>query len=190
MRGDRHNYIPAFDGLRAIAVLPVVPLHVGVSTLPNSHLLYELTRGWFGVDLFFVLSGFLITWILLAELDDTGTIDIKRFYSRRFLRLGPAYASMLMAMLIGAAIFEPLALTRVPRVLPAIITYTYNYQIAAGGSHVDGLVVVWSLWVEEQFYLVWPWILRRMGARRGLSFCMIAVAITTTYRTGLYLFLN
>jgi peptidoglycan/LPS O-acetylase OafA/YrhL len=61
MRGDRHNYIPAFDGLRAIAILRVVLLHVRVSTLPNSPLLYEVTRGWCGVDLFFVLSGFLIT---------------------------------------------------------------------------------------------------------------------------------
>jgi peptidoglycan/LPS O-acetylase OafA/YrhL len=103
MRGRHHDYIPAFDGLRAITILPVVLLHVGVNTLPNGNLLYELTRGWFGVDLFFVLSGFLITWLLLAEIDQTGTIDIGRFYRRRFLRLSPAYVSMLTSMLIGAA---------------------------------------------------------------------------------------
>jgi peptidoglycan/LPS O-acetylase OafA/YrhL len=71
-------------------------------------------------------SGFLITWILLTELDKTGTINTKRFYSRRFLRLSPAYASMLTGMFIGAAILEPTALARVLRVLPAIVTYTYN----------------------------------------------------------------
>jgi peptidoglycan/LPS O-acetylase OafA/YrhL len=190
MRGRPHDYIPAFDGLRAIAILPDVLLHVGVNTLPNGNLLYELTRGWFGVDLFFVLSGFLITWMLVAEIDETGTIDIARFYRRRFLRLSPAYVSMLTSMLIGAAILEPSALTRVPQVLPAILTYTYNYQIAAGGAHVDALVVVWSLCIEEQFYLAWPWVLRYIGARRALFFCLVAVAILTIYRTGLYLLLN
>src|SRR5260221_8579561 len=190
MRGHRHDYIPAFDGLRAIAILPVVLLHVGVNTLPDGNLLYELTRGWYGVDLFFVLSGFLITWILLAEMDETGTIDITGFYGRRFLRLSPAYVSMLAGMLIGAAILEPSALARVPQVLPAIVTYTYNYQIAAGGAHVDALVVVWSLCIEEQFYLIWPWVLRHIGARRALFLCLVAVAILTIYRTGLYLLLN
>ena len=84
VRSDHHTYIRAFDGLRGIAVLPVVLLHVGVQVLPNGLLLRELTRGWYGVDLFFVLSGFLITTILLGELKATGTIDIKRFYFRRF----------------------------------------------------------------------------------------------------------
>jgi peptidoglycan/LPS O-acetylase OafA/YrhL len=187
---NRHTYVPAFDGLRAVAILPVVLLHAGVNTLPNSTLLFEITRGWFGVDLFFVLSGFLITWILIAEIDETGTIDMGRFYSRRFLRLGPAYVSMLTGLLIGAAILEPRTLEGVPRVLPALVTYTYNYQIAAGGPHLDALVVVWSLCVEEQFYLVWPLILRRMGIRRSLIFCTATVCILGIYRTGLYLLLN
>lgn len=190
MRGHRHTYVPAFDGLRGIAILPVILLHVGVGTLPDNRLRFELTRGWYGVDLFFVLSGFLITLILLTEMDATGTIDIRRFYIRRCLRLGPAYLSMLLALLGGAAILEPPALSRVPRVLPALVSYTYNYQLAAGGTHLDALVVVWSLCVEEQFYLVWPWVLRSIGARRGLMFCIAAVALLSTYRTGLYLLLN
>lgn len=190
MRSDTHSYVPAFDGLRGIAVLPVVMLHVGVDSLPQGALLVQLTRGWYGVDLFFVLSGFLITRVLLAELDETGTIGIARFYQRRVLRLGPAYLSMLLAVLVGAAIFDSPALQRVPRVLPSLVTYTYNYQIAAGGPHFDVLVIIWSLCVEEQFYLLWPWILRWLGARRGLHFCIAAVAALSTYRTLLYTLSN
>ncbi|MGH7905298.1 MAG: acyltransferase family protein, partial [Candidatus Binataceae bacterium] len=191
MRGDRHTYVPAFDGLRGIAILPVVFLHVGVQTLPSGGaLLYQLTRGWYGVDLFFVLSGFLITWVLIAEIEANGTLDLKRFYGRRFLRLGPAYLTMLLAVLIGAAIFHPSALNKVPRVLPSLLTYTYNYQIAAGGTHFNVIVVIWSLCIEEQFYLIWPWVLRKLGMRRALWFCLLAIALLTIYRTALYSSLN
>ncbi|MGH7917341.1 MAG: acyltransferase family protein [Candidatus Binataceae bacterium] len=190
MRSDRHTYIPAFDGLRGLAILPVILLHVGVTTLPNGGLLYELSRGWYGVDLFFVLSGFLITWILTGEIESTGTLDLGRFYKRRFLRLAPAYLSMLVAVLAGAAIFERSALAKVPAVAPALLTYTYNYQIALGGPHFDVIVVVWSLCIEEQFYLTWPWILRGLGRRRALWFCLAAIAALSLYRSGLYLAMN
>src|SRR5260221_11863488 len=107
MRGHRHDYIPAFDGLRAIAILPVVLLHVGVNTLTDGNLLYQLTRGWYGVDLFFVLSGFLITRFLLAEMDKTVNIDITGFYGRGFLCLNPPYMSMLKGQLSGTVVLEP-----------------------------------------------------------------------------------
>jgi len=187
---NRHSYFPAFDGLRGIAILPVLMLHVGVNALPSSDLLRELTRGWYGVDLFFVLSGFLITRILLGELESTGTLDIGRFYRRRVLRLGPAYATMLTAVFAGAMIFDRAALARVPQVLPALATYTYNYELAARGPHFDVLVVDWSLCVEEQFYLVWPWLLRYLKARRALWFCAGATVLLCAYRTGLYALLN
>ncbi|HTT76901.1 MAG TPA: acyltransferase [Candidatus Binataceae bacterium] len=190
MRRQNHTYVSAFDGLRGIAILPVVLLHVGVSTLPPDRLLFELTRGWYGVDLFFVLSGFLITWILTAEMRDAGTIDLRGFYRRRVLRLGPAYVSMLSVVLIGAAFFEPQSLRKLPHVLPSILTFTYNYQIAAGGEHFDLLVVVWSLCVEEQFYLVWPFVLRYLGRDRALRFCAGAIGLLTIYRIALYGFLN
>jgi peptidoglycan/LPS O-acetylase OafA/YrhL len=80
LRSDRRNYVPAFDGLRGIAVLLVVPLHVGASVVPDSGLLRAPTSGWYGVDLFFVLSGYLITTILVGELDATRTIAVGRFY--------------------------------------------------------------------------------------------------------------
>jgi peptidoglycan/LPS O-acetylase OafA/YrhL len=81
-------------------------------------------------------------------------------------------------------------LGRVPQVLPSLVTYTYNYQLAAGGAHFDVLVIVWSLCVEEQFYLVWPWMLRYLQARRALWFCIGAIIALSTYRTGLYTLLN
>ena len=190
MQRNGHSYFPAFDGLRGIAILPVLLLHVGVNLLPSSDLLRELTRGWYGVDLFFVLSGFLITRILLEEIERTGTLDVGRFYKRRVLRLGPAYVTMLTAVFAGAMIFDRAALARVPQVLPALATYTYNYQLAARGPHFDVLVVVWSLCVEEQFYLVWPWLLRCLRARRALWFCAGATILLCAYRTGLYALLN
>jgi peptidoglycan/LPS O-acetylase OafA/YrhL len=190
VRGDRHTHVRAFNGLRGVAVLPVVLLHVGVQVLPDNALLRELTRGWYGVDLFFVLSGFLITRILLGELEATGTIDVKRFYFRRLLRLIPAYVSMLTAVLIVAAVLAPQELREVPRILPSILIGTYNYKIAGGGPHYGVLVVIWSLCVEEQFYLIWPRVLRRLDLRRGLRWCIGAIAAFSVYRTGLYAFLN
>lgn len=110
-----------------------------MQVLSDNVLLRELTRGWYGVDLFFVLSGFLITRILLGEIEATGTIDVKRFYFRRFLRLIPAYSSMLSAVLIGAAILAPEELHQVPRILPFHSNRTYNYEIAGDGAHSGNL---------------------------------------------------
>ena len=190
MEHQRHTYVPAFDGLRGIAILPVIFLHVGAISLPGGALLFQLTRGWYGVDLFFVLSGFLITWILQRELEATGTIDLRKFYRRRFFRLGPAYISTLTAVLIGAALMGRPEVREIPKVLPALVTCTYNYQIAAGGPHFDVLVVLWSLCVEEQFYLIWPTVLRWLGARRAAPFCMTAIPALALYRIGLYSWLN
>jgi peptidoglycan/LPS O-acetylase OafA/YrhL len=97
---------------------------------------------------------------------------------------------MLTAVLIGAAVLEPGKLREVPRVLPSILTGTYNYQIACGGPHFDVLVVIWSLCVEAQFYLLWPWVLRRLHSKRSLRLCAGAIAAFSAYRACLYAFLN
>jgi peptidoglycan/LPS O-acetylase OafA/YrhL len=190
MRTDCRSYVPAFDGIRGIAILPVMCLHVGAVSLPNGNLLFQLSRGWYGVDLFFVLSGFLITWILDAEIAATGTINLKHFYRRRASRLAPAYISTLSVLLIGTAILERSELSAVPRVVPWLLTYTYNYEVAVGRPHFTILVVLWSLCVEEQFYLAWPWILRRLGRRQALWFCVCAILVLTVYRTVLFAVLN
>jgi peptidoglycan/LPS O-acetylase OafA/YrhL len=190
MASDRHHYIPAFDGLRALAIIPVMLLHVSVVTLQPGWLRFQLSRGWYGVDLFFVLSGFLITWILMEEIEATGTISLSRFFSRRFLRLGPAYVTTLVVLLAGAAFIYPNALHKVPAVAPALLSYTYNYQPALQKPHFDLIVVVWSLCVEEQFYLVWPLILRKLGTHRGFYFCAGAVLALAIYRSALYAWFN
>jgi peptidoglycan/LPS O-acetylase OafA/YrhL len=187
---SRPHYVPAFDGLRALAILPVILLHVSVLGLQPSWLRQQLMRGWYGVDLFFVLSGFLITWLLIEEIEATGTIALQRFYFRRFLRLGPAYISMLLVLLAGTALLDQGALNKVTSVAPALLTYTYNYQLALQGPHVDLIVIVWSLCVEEHFYLVWPWILRKLGISRAFYFAAIAVLVLAIYRTVLYTWMN
>lgn len=187
---SRHTYVPAFDGLRGVAILPVPMLHVGATVLPNGSLLRKLTRGWYRVELFFVLSGFLITRILAGEIEAIGTIDLKRFYGRRVLRLGPAYLSMLAAVTAGALMVHRPEIADAPKVIPALLTYTYNYQIAAGGPHFDVIVELWSLCVEEQFYLMWPAILRKLGTQSALRFAIGAVVALSLYRIALYLWLN
>ena len=96
---------------------------------------------------------------------------------------------MLTAVLIGAAVLEPKALHEVPRVLPSP-TGTYNYEIAFGALHYDVLVVIWSLCVEAQFYLLWPWVLLGLDVRRSLWLCAGLITAFSAYRTVLYAFLN
>jgi peptidoglycan/LPS O-acetylase OafA/YrhL len=97
---------------------------------------------------------------------------------------------MLTAVLVGALLLNRPEVKAIPRILPALLTYTYNYQIAVGGTHFDITVVLWSLCVEEQFYLLWPTVLRWLGMKRALLFCLIAIVTLTTYRIGLYSWLN
>lgn len=134
-------YNPALDGLRAISILAVVAFHCKVPFLQG---------GFFGVDLFFVLSGFLITTILRNELDDTKSIDLGRFYWNRLVRLTPPLYLMLAAVLLlgleapGKTLIAALYLT------DFFVPYERFY---------GALGHTWSLAVEEQFYLVWPLVL-------------------------------
>ncbi|MFD0558294.1 peptidoglycan/LPS O-acetylase OafA/YrhL [Stackebrandtia endophytica] len=146
------------EGLRAIAVLLVVLGHAGVPFLSG---------GYIGVDVFFVISGFLITLLLLTELRNTGTISIRRFYARRMVRLLPAAAAVLVTTLVAAWWWLPG--TRYGSILIDAISsvfYLVNYRLAFQGT--DYLAAdeppspfqhLWSLSVEEQFYLVWPLLL-------------------------------
>jgi peptidoglycan/LPS O-acetylase OafA/YrhL len=145
--------------------------------------------GWFGVDIFFVLSGFLITRLLIEELDSTGTIAIVRFYSRRAFRLYPTFISALvltMAGLIVAGRYN-YGWTLIA-FLPLFLTYTLNIWISlyfTEAMHI-ALFQAWSLCIEEQFYLVWPWALRALGRRRGLIALYATVAISVAIRVAVY----
>ena len=163
----------ALDGLRGLAVAAVVwhHTHRGFPGLPGS------ARGYLGVDLFFVLSGFLITTLLLRERDDTGRIHLGRFYVRRSLRIFPLYYGVLAA-LTGLFLVRPdLAMAR-PffEDLPYLATYTSNW-VPAGTI----LAITWSLAAEEQFYLVWPPLLRTLGGGAyWLVGAVIALGVAVT----------
>lgn len=150
----RLPYLPALDGFRALAVLLVMLSHVGVPGFPGGSL---------GVDLFFVLSGFLITTLLLEELDIADRINIPHFYARRLLRLYPA---LLLLLLLYAVFFHILRhVLRNEDIQSAkdIVLagfYLTDYAVAFGVENRNSLLAhTWSLAVEEQFYLVWPFAL-------------------------------
>jgi peptidoglycan/LPS O-acetylase OafA/YrhL len=141
-------YNPALDGLRAVAVMLVVLFHARAPIAFG---------GYLGVDIFFVLSGYLITSLLLSELDTKGTLDLRRFYLRRLLRLTPALFAMLAVYLIVAPFLWP-ATTDHGKQAAIAATYLSDYAVAFWGTP-DFLSHTWSLSVEEHFYLLWPLVL-------------------------------
>jgi peptidoglycan/LPS O-acetylase OafA/YrhL len=149
MPAAKLGYRPELDGLRAVAILLVIVHHGDL-----------LPGGAFGVDIFFVLSGFLITTLLLAEWERTGTISLAGFYRRRALRLLPAlFALLLFFTLLVLALWATGGATNdeVVRALvcvPAGLFYVANFLKAFGG--MTALTHLWSLAQEEQFYLLWP----------------------------------
>ncbi|MEV4638559.1 acyltransferase family protein [Actinoplanes sp. NPDC049548] len=156
------------EGLRAVAVLLVVAYHCGLPVV---------TGGYVGVDVFFVISGFLITGLLLREARSKGTVSIPRFYARRALRLLPASTVVVVATVAGAALWlPPLRLSGVLSDALHTTIYAMNYRLAAVGTDYlqadaepSPLQHFWSLAVEEQFYLVWPLLIIVFARRRGLG---------------------
>ena len=146
--------MPALDGIRGIAVIMVVVMHFGAASPANFHYFHP---GLLGVDIFFVLSGFLITSILLEEWERTGSISLKNFFARRFLRLMPAYWMCLLFLHFVAPHFltgvEAQA-ARSNRSLFFALIYMTNWQ-AVTGEHLGVFSHLWSLAVEEQFYFTW-----------------------------------
>jgi peptidoglycan/LPS O-acetylase OafA/YrhL len=161
--GRRLPYQPGLDGLRALAVTGVFLYHAGVSWMPG---------GFLGVDLFFVLSGYLITSLLLREFSADGTIDLVRFWYRRARRLFPAVALVILFALLATLTIarDDLGRTRADA-LSAIVYLTNWHEVIASHSYFNEfgrpslLQHLWSLAVEEQFYLLWP-VLLTFGLRR------------------------
>ena len=176
---------PGLDGVRALAVLAVVGFHEGAS---------ELSGGFLGVDVFFVLSGFLITNLLATQYDRLGgRLDLRDFWSRRARRLLPALALMLIVITAAATVIEPGQSASLRLALLAAVTYTSNwYQILHHVSYFASLGLftapppldhLWSLAIEEQFYLIWPlilWvlILRLNGRRARITATLILAAMS------------
>jgi peptidoglycan/LPS O-acetylase OafA/YrhL len=166
----RHQ--PALDGVRGLAVAGVLLYHGGVGWLPG---------GYLGVDAFFVLSGYLITSLLVAEWRSTGTISLRAFWARRARRLLPALFGVLAGVLVYAAVAMPstdLGALRGDAV--ATLLYVANWRaVLSGHAYMDQftapslLMHTWSLAVEEQWYLVWPAVAfaaLRLGGTRALAF--------------------
>jgi len=175
------GYAPAIDGLRAVSILLVFSVHANSQWAPG---------GAIGVDIFFVISGYLITGVLLDEYSKCRGISIKNFYLRRMLRVGPAFAFLLLVYL--ALSFTFVAPDHRGDHLRAIF---YSSSLVMNWTRAFGLPSgmighTWSLSVEEQFYLVWPLIFAALvvGSRRKLIFAIAAfVLIGTLWRMWLAL---
>jgi len=152
---------PSLDGLRCLAVLPVVWHHA--TPRPPSGL---LGRGPLGVDLFFAISGFLITTLLLRERRAHGGVSAGRFYARRALRIFPAYY-VVLGLTALYWLSSPASPTREHFLhnLPYWATYTSNWFVDFAPGHPVVFAFAWSLATEEQFYAVWPWLAK---APRGI----------------------
>ncbi|MGO1316457.1 MAG: acyltransferase family protein [Cellulomonadaceae bacterium] len=148
-----HGRIAGLDGLRAIAVLAVLVYHLRPEWLPG---------GFLGVDVFFVVSGFLITTLALRELVRTGRLRFGAFWLRRARRLLPALGVVVIVSIVAARLVQPDLLVGIGRQTLGAATFSSNWlEIAAGNSYFDDSAPVlfqtfWSLAIEEQFYLVWP----------------------------------
>ena len=174
------NRLPGLDGLRGIAVLAVVLYHADLGILPG---------GFLGVDVFFVLSGFLITNLLLNELTTDQTINFKNFYVRRIRRLLPALLAVLLAgIIIGGFLVSDIAYS-LKRDLPWALSFTLNWSYLIGEQSYFVSIArppilqhLWSLAIEEQFYLIWPITLVGLAAiaRRRITLRVLVFAFATT----------
>jgi peptidoglycan/LPS O-acetylase OafA/YrhL len=180
------RYAPGLDGVRALAVLAVVAYHLGTT----SDDVQLLRGGYLGVDVFFVLSGYLITSLLVVEVHRTGRISIKEFYARRARRLLPALFALLFTVAVIGIVWLPQQAAKIRGDLLAALGYSTNWWlIVENSSYFDGgdrprlLTHLWSLAVEEQFYLIWPLVLilfaRRLVRRRTIL-AVLVVAVTAS----------
>lgn len=175
-------YMPGVDGLRALAVAAVVIYHLGAGWLPG---------GYLGVDVFLVISGFLITSLLLVEHDRTGRIDLRRFWFRRARRLLPAVFVMIAVVLAVMLILHAGEVARLRGQVVASVAYVVNWHfIFADVPYFEQFgrpsvfLHLWSLAIEEQFYLVWPLVLAGVlmlvAWRRTVLAALVVAAGTTS----------
>ncbi len=180
--GARLSYLPGLDGLRALAVGAVLLYHAGMPWMPG---------GFLGVELFFVLSGYLITSLLLGEWVAEGRIDLGAFWLRRARRLLPALFLLLAVTLVFAIFFMPDEVAGLRGDTLAASTYVTNWYLAFNQQSYFELVGrpsllqhLWSLAVEEQFYLLWPLLfiggMRLLRTRQSMRIATLAGAVAST----------
>ncbi len=176
------HYVPFLDGLRCISILWVILIHLRF----RGDRLYEFvaSHGWMGVDMFFVISGYLITTILLREYQSRGRISLRNFYVRRILRIWPAYymtLAIVAALALAGIGAHPEMVLRTIR-WPAM--YLTNAYAGFNRTESCALLVSWSLSLEEQFYLLWP-LLLFFGPKRALKIAIATIVAVTVWRTWL-----
>jgi peptidoglycan/LPS O-acetylase OafA/YrhL len=164
--------LPALDGLRAVAVFVVMVYHFGINAVPGD----------LGVSAFFVLSGFLITWLLLKEHGATGNVSLRQFYTRRVLRIFPAYYAFIVLTYAGDHLRGQ---AWPPGLAPSALLYLVNYFNALHGHPTTAIAHAWSLGIEEQFYLLWPLlllVLLRGGVARVARTLVIMIVVVVAWR--------
>ena len=178
--GIRH--IASIDGLRAIAVTAVVLYHLGISWIPG---------GFLGVDLFFVISGYVITRLILDSINQSSALDLRAFYAARIRRIFPGFIFMVICTIIFIGVWAPEAIKRFLSDLPYALTGSINWLLVARNQDYFETIGrppllqhTWSLAVELQFYLIWPIILltvlKYFGKRNIARIALIIAMISGT----------
>ena len=181
------THIPSIDGLRAVAVTAVVLYHLGIDWIPG---------GFLGVDLFFVISGYVITRLILDSIESANGLDIYAFFAARIRRLLPGLLVLLIVTSLAMALFAPDSVRRFISDVPFVLSGTNNWHLVA--LHQDYFQAIgrppllqhtWSLAVEFQFYLIWPILLLFIWRRFGKQVVRRAALLIATFSgTALFLF--
>ena len=187
MSTSSNRYIHSVDGLRAVAVIAVLLYHLGIDWIPG---------GFLGVDLFFVISGYVITGLILDSIEKSGGLDLRAFYLSRIRRLVPALIAMVVLTTLYIGVYAPETVRRFLNDLPYVFTGTMNWALV--NREQDYFETIgrppllqhtWSLAVEAQFYLVWPlvllFVLRYFG-KKNISFVALAIALASGIALFLY----
>ena len=185
--GAQGRYIHPVDGLRAVAVIAVLLYHLGIDWIPG---------GFLGVDLFFVISGYVITGLILDSIEKSGGLDLRAFYLSRIRRLVPALVAMVVLTTLYIGVYAPETVRRFLGDLPYVFTGTMNWALV--NREQDYFETIgrppllqhtWSLAVEAQFYLVWPlvllFVLKYFG-KKNISFVALAIALASGIALFLY----
>ena len=180
MSSSQNRYIHSVDGLRAVAVIAVLLYHLGIDWIPG---------GFLGVDLFFVISGYVITGLILDSIARSGTLDLRAFYLSRIRRLVPALVAMLVFTTLFIGVYAPDTVRRFIADIPYVLTGSMNWALVSRQQDYFEAIGrppllqhTWSLAVEAQFYLIWPlvllFILRYFG-KKNIPFAALAIAIAS-----------
>ena len=180
MSSSNNRYIHSVDGLRAVAVIAVLLYHLGIDWIPG---------GFLGVDLFFVISGYVITGLILDSIARSGTLDLRAFYLSRIRRLVPALIAMIVFTTLFIGVYAPDTVRRFIADIPYVLTGSMNWALVSRQQDYFEAIGrppllqhTWSLAVEAQFYLIWPlvllFILRYFG-KKNIPFAALAIALAS-----------